>query len=1341
MDVTLTHWLSLCDKAPAFGAQAPAPSSGSLFGSPSPAPGGLFGSAPAPSSGLFGAPAPSTGGLFGAPAPSTGGLFGAPAPGGLFGSSAPAPAFGAPSSGGGLFGATAPASGGLFGSTAPASSSNFGSFGAPAPSAGGLFGSPAPAAGAFGSSFGAPTSSAPGGLFGSQNQTLVSPMATQGNIIPPAADAALQQQLAAIELQKKELEKLEVWRGNAPFNAVTVPFSLPESDVLKISPYSETLTTYRASPRSTTKIYPRGFGTSSLSSNNAISPTFDSYAASPMHTPAKIAASSAKRLVIRPDAHTPKPVIRLRLTNADMTLSPANDSSQEEVQEPELPSPKVLDLKEVEPKKSEEKAETPKVDTAFDIYNQVVGMSPRKSPKAIAKYIPTLSMSGYLTTPSLAEMETKSEAELAALSGFSITREGFGSVAWDGTVDVRGINLDSIISISHQDVAVYDNQEVDGTKPAIGEKLNRPAVISLYNTFPKKGGKNASEDAKQKFSKKLEKATAQMNADFISYDSVNGTWKFRVQHFSRYGLFDDDSDDEDDMEVVENPKVTPSVLPTVPEASTMQSNLHSGEHRELSLVLNENTTPTRFRVPQEEDDETDVEMADDDLPLISDVGIELRKIEDAGIEAYKSMFLSPATVHDTRKQMDMEEPEDDDVFEGEVPFLFNPPLLRFDPPRERDMAVCRGPSICSKLMEEEGLSRSSIDMSIRMARSFRVAWRPDGSFLSLASRTVLVQKRPQFSQTRKKSHNLPVLDIFMKYAKVNQNSSFSWEELSRKSVSAAIQDYIRVIPSVGNTPEYLLNQSLSLILCLLQACDEPTTFHLQRRDIAIEAAPYNPESRATDAFCKWLNSVCRKQGKAEIDSAKKRGDIYDAIWIALISGDISMASAIATENGHFQLAALIASGPGTSSLIHEQVRQWRETGASRTISPHLMRIYTLLGGDFQQEKEFFQKGDTSCNWMNRIRLYLTYGEKKGNDIYDLSTIFSKYEGEIAAGTAPNPIPPFNSERKSVVYKIMQLSKFVSEGISSQMSLSEVVLPQQHTHLEHDVEGSFLLAIVLSKLGCCSPLTELEQARLLSCYTTQLVSRGEWESAVNATLTQLGPTRLHEWRYKLAKDIILRHYSFESSKRKKYFTEKLKLPNSWLEEALADRAVNRNDILSYVKHVKEFSRHEAQAALEEVLVPSLLFQQPSIAQDSLNLMKTLLPSRHSLASSVVDFFDLSQAIKEISMRPLSEQSSRISQLIVKADEVEADLYQYKLKLDNLVRPSVSRIAPVEVPMSCFLVESLSGITFLKLQLRALESGSSIWDDKSGSSVMPMKSSSQLVANSEVVTKSRALKGYF
>jgi len=54
-------------------------------------------------------------------------------------------------------------------------------------------------------------------------------------------------------------------------------------------------------------------------------------------------------------------------------------------------------------------------------------------------------------------------------------------------------------------------------------------------------------DALQKFMSRLRAKTEEQGADFISYDPSDGTWTFRVKHFSRYGL--DDSDDDMDADV------------------------------------------------------------------------------------------------------------------------------------------------------------------------------------------------------------------------------------------------------------------------------------------------------------------------------------------------------------------------------------------------------------------------------------------------------------------------------------------------------------------------------------------------------------------------------------------------------------------------------------------------------------------------------------------------------------------------------------------------------------------------------------------------------------------------
>ena len=638
-----------------FGAPAPAPATGGLFGAPAPATGGLFGApAPAPvAGGLFGAPppAPASGGLFGAPAaaPAAGGLFGAPAPapaaGGLFGAPAPAPAagglFGAPApapAAGGLFGAPAPApaAGGLFGAPAavPAAGGLFGApaaapaagglFGAPAPApaAGGLFGAPAPAP-AAGGLFGAPAPA--GGLFGAPAPapvpTAIAPYVPPA---PPHSDLLLAQQLAAVEEQKKELALLEPWRGNSTDGSSIIPSSLSERDAAAFSgpgtngsyvtELGRSIPSYASasvamnfqSPRSLTRIRPRGFGSSKSYAPKIDASSLRTNGSNSLLSPDSFISSSAKRLVIQPGSLS-KPKMKLALTNGSGDDFNTNENKKDDaktlgdIQKENNSTPSTVEKKKLlgngsdvfaggftspsntkstNGKNANEQVlngrrnggtftspTTPSQTNgySYELYREIVAspdvkvMSPSiQTPNASNDnnqlYVPKLTKSGYIVSPSIEDMSSMSEADLAAVSRFMVSRPGFGSVAWDGAVDIRYIDLDSVVCIREKEVIVYEKEEADGNKPDVGSKLNRPAVITL-NKIYSKGGKDASSEAKLKFSKKLEKKTEKMDAEFVSYDPYDGIWKFRTKHFSRYGLDSDDEDEEDEMEVE---KVQPS---------------------------------------------------------------------------------------------------------------------------------------------------------------------------------------------------------------------------------------------------------------------------------------------------------------------------------------------------------------------------------------------------------------------------------------------------------------------------------------------------------------------------------------------------------------------------------------------------------------------------------------------------------------------------------------------------------------------------------------------------------------------------------------------------------------
>ena len=713
--------------APAFGA-APAPATGGLFGAPAPAAGGLFGApapaAPAPAGGLFGAPAPAApapagglfgstpapapaGGLFGAPAPATGGLFGstpAPAPaGGLFGAPAPAPSgglFGAtatPAKPGGLFGAPAPApAGGLFGAPAPAPSG--GLFGAPAPApAGGLFGTPAPAP--AGGLFGAPAPAPAGGLFGA-------PAAAAPVAPAPSAEALLAQQLAAVENQKKQLELVQAWSGNPSSGSKVVPSSYYDKDLGdwnggggSYATSSSALLSLRPTPRSAAKIRPRGYTSTTKQSPIA---SLGRKNGSPILSPNRFVGSATKTLFIKPNSLTPKPKTRLMLTNGITNgNSPAAAVENGRQGSPGVPTQEIANAAAESPK-----AGTPSMNgdksPGLDLYKQVVGSpdssgeSPNPvSPVNAAKHlVPKLTKRGYEVYPSMADLEAMSEAELATVRGFKVERPGFGSVAWDGAVDVREVDIDTEVIIESKNVSVYDDAETTGTKPEQGSKLNRPAVITMYGIFPKDGAE-ASAEAKQKLSRKIEKTTQKMKAELLSFESESGVWTFRVGHFSRYGL--DDSDDETDDEEVNS---TPLV---------------EMEENELGGTSN-------LRAPMDEDESTIYTDASDMVDVTGE-GTIAHEIIREGDMAY-AMMTEEVEAPEEEAIIPFETSQDDEklLFPDEADYVITPmkdePLKPTRLPHQSSSA-----GICSKLAAKSGInyeSSSNIDYGMRMRRSFRV---------------------------------------------------------------------------------------------------------------------------------------------------------------------------------------------------------------------------------------------------------------------------------------------------------------------------------------------------------------------------------------------------------------------------------------------------------------------------------------------------------------------------------------------------------------------------------------------------------------------------------------------
>ena len=93
--------------------------------------------------------------------------------------------------------------------------------------------------------------------------------------------------------------------------------------------------------------------------------------------------------------------------------------------------------------------------------------------RAMSISSPKLSKTGYICIPSISCLQLLSEAELSMVPNFSISREGYGKVEWDGYVDLCGADLDLIVRIEHKSITIH------------GTELNRSKILTIENIFPK----------------------------------------------------------------------------------------------------------------------------------------------------------------------------------------------------------------------------------------------------------------------------------------------------------------------------------------------------------------------------------------------------------------------------------------------------------------------------------------------------------------------------------------------------------------------------------------------------------------------------------------------------------------------------------------------------------------------------------------------------------------------------------------------------------------------------------------------------------------------------------------
>ncbi|KAJ3271760.1 Nuclear pore complex protein Nup98-Nup96 [Terramyces sp. JEL0728] len=571
--------------APAFGA-TPAPGFGAANNTPAPAFGAqtnttsLFGNKPATT---FGTPAATTGfgqaaaPAFGAATNTTNAFGGAAKPAFGFGNAT------APAAGGGLFGATTaqPAAGttSLFGgntiqpaaatTTAPAFGTAGGLFGAnnatTQPTTTNLFGQPAAAQPLFGgtqpssnttslfgntanktTTFGAPATNTFGGFSNTQPNNTLFGNSTAGNAL--FSTSTTNQPVLHASLDKNPY-------GNNPLLQKSTNIAPSSQQPAPITPQKGTKlpivnSNFKTTPRSTSQIKLRGI-------------------APPSPAPA-IAESARNQIGVTPKKSlhlldgSPRDIATLGL---DSRFTPKRSVKRLVIDDASafLPSPA---------KFNDEALKNNSLDPALvesatkkEIESQKIATTPTlvRVAQPVKSVSPADRSKQYIMTPSLNELLVMSDDELRAVKDFKVTVPLYGSIHFREPVDLlaasptgtrSGIRdiLGNVIQIKPQVVIVNPDEE---KKVPVGTGVNVRATVTLLGCWAKDkaSGDIIDNQSDPRYIKHLGKLRNMPDTEFFGFEQSSGAWAFSVDHFSKYGLLDDD--EEDEAEAVPDPKAKP----------------------------------------------------------------------------------------------------------------------------------------------------------------------------------------------------------------------------------------------------------------------------------------------------------------------------------------------------------------------------------------------------------------------------------------------------------------------------------------------------------------------------------------------------------------------------------------------------------------------------------------------------------------------------------------------------------------------------------------------------------------------------------------------------------------
>ncbi|KAL8142254.1 hypothetical protein V2J09_015286 [Rumex salicifolius] len=820
--------------------------------------------------------------------------------------------------------------------------------------------------------------------------------------------------------------------------------------------------------------------------------------------------------------------------------------------------------------------------------------------------VPILKSSDYYIKPcsqELSSTELLDPGYCSRVKDFTVGRLGYGSVKFLGETDVRWLNLEEIVKFQRHEIVVYEDET---TKPPVGEGLNKPAEVTLILQSKSADllGKKFNNVADY-----LRSSADRQGARFISYDPLNGQWKFLVHHFSRFGLGEDEEEDT----VMDDADATAiALLPVVMngDPNYVEERFHRDPDLSHSLPAHLGLDPVKMNEMRmlmfpfnEEDDEIPSEIPSHEKQPFH--GEHIRSPYNYS-DRIRNHRPSPQPTRKTPLALLEYNSSSFDLHSSGTILMSQDnkglPLRAVKAEGFKQEAPCDTPVTRSHY-------RNIVDAGLFMGRSFRVGWGPNGVLVHSGtpvtgnvnpgniSSLISIERVAIDKVARDESNKLKdeavdsffdcALDLHKSLDHEAMKIEFDFSSLNlqkvvsdRLKLSSICQNYIQLIEGQLELSGLSSSLRLSLMhqvivwdlvrvlfsdrensgLSRIEEDDEEDMMQDSKdgpSEIDLEALPLVRRAE----FSNWLQESVYHRVQEDV-SCLDDSNYLEHILLLLSGRQLDTAVEMAASKGDVRLACLLSQAGGSMmnrSDVSQQLEIWKNNGLDfNFVHKDRVRLYELLAGhvhDALYGKEI--------DWKRFLGLLMWFALPPDTP---LPSVFHTYQHLLAGGKAPYPAPCYidegppeeaNSSSRHYDLAFYLILLHANESIKF-VSLKSMFSTFASTNDPLDYHMIWHQRAILEAIGAFSS----EDLHILDMgFVSQLLCLGQCHWAIYVVLHMPYREDLPDLQFKYCD-------TWSTIEKQRQFIEELGIPLVWLHEAMAVYYQYYGDLPKALEHFIE-----------------------------------------------------------------------------------------------------------------------------------------------------------------------------